>query len=327
MPVASLQLLLEFLNLGAQFEDGVCQDLYLLLVVVSAVGVASAYCGNAGVVVGVWGDAVLREDFRGDASALGEYAELFRDVAQLAYVARPFVGADHFLCLGCEAYGFGDVVACGGVERELLEEEHGIALPLAQGRYLDVDGAEAVVEVLAEASLLDGVGYVHVGGCHDADVCPSRRAAAHAEVLSRLEDAEQAGLRAHGQFAHLVKEECAAVGSSEVAFVLAYGTGEGTLLVSEELAVDGSLGDGAAVDGDVCLAAAFAVVVYDARYDFLAHAALALHEHGEVGGGYQDGCGKCFAKGLVASHDAVAVHQALHVRTGSLHSFSVLLLL
>ena len=95
--------------------------------------------------------------------------------------------------------------------------------------------------------------------------------------------------------------------------MLADGAGEGTLLVSEELAVDGAFGNGAAVDGDVGLAATFAVVVDDAWDDLLSHAALALDKHGEVGRSDKDGGGEGFAKGFVSPHDAVAVHQGLHV--------------
>ena len=180
-------------------------------------------------------------------------------------------------------------------------------------RNLDVDGAETVVEVFAEASLLDGVGDVHVGGSHDASIGLARCAAAHSQIFACLQNAQQSGLCAQWQLAHLVEEECAAVGSAEVAFVLADGAGEGTLLVSEELAVDGSFGYGAAVDGDVCLAATLAVVVYDTRYDLLAHAALALYENREVGGSHQDGCGERLAQGFVATHYAIAVHQRLHI--------------
>ena len=100
---------------------------------------------------------------------------------------------------------------------------------------------------------------------------------------------------AHGQFADLVEEECTAVSCAEIAFVLTNSAGEGALLVSEEFAVDGAFGNGAAVDGDVRLAFAFAVVVYDAGYDFLTDAALSLYEDGEVGRSNEDGCGERFA--------------------------------
>ena len=58
---------------------------------------------------------------------------------------------------------------------------------------------------------------------------------------------------------------------------------------------------------------ATAVVVDDARYDFLAHAAFALDEHGEVCWGDEYGCGESLAESFVAAYDAVAVHQRLHV--------------
>ena len=107
--------------------------------------------------------------------------------------------------------------------------------------------------------------------------------AAHANVFAGLEHAQQPCLCGKGQFAHLVEEDGASVGDAEVAFALADGTGERAFLVSEEFAVDGAFGDGAAVDGKIFLAPAGRVVVDDAGYDFFSHAALAHDEHAEVG--------------------------------------------
>ena len=186
-------------------------------------------------------------------------------------------------------------------------------MSFAQGRNLDVDGGEAIIEVLAEPSLLDGCGDIHVCGSHDAYICLARSAAADPQILACFQDSKQSGLCTQRQFAHFIKEECASVGSSEEAFVLAYGAGERAFLVSEEFAVDGSFWYGAAVYCDVCLASTLAVVVDDAWNDFLTHAALALYEYREVCRSNENCCGKGFAKGFVASHNAVAVHQGLHI--------------
>jgi len=53
--------------------------------------------------------------------------------------------------------------------------------------------------------------------------------------------------------------------------------------VAEELAVDGSLRDAAAVDGEIFLASAWRIVVDHPWDNLLAHTALTDDEHGEVG--------------------------------------------
>jgi hypothetical protein len=118
----SLQLLFEFLHFGTKLKDGVGEDFDFLLVVVLSIVAAPSDGGYAGICFGVWRDAVFGKHFRRNAPALGENAELLGDVAELTYVARPFVGVDDGLCLGREADGFRDVVTSGCVERELLED-------------------------------------------------------------------------------------------------------------------------------------------------------------------------------------------------------------
>ena len=194
VPGVSLQLFLELLHFRTKLEDCMRQYLYLLFVVMLGTRTAASDRGNTRVEVGVWGDAVFREHFRRDASALGKDAELLRNVAKLTDVARPFVGVHNLLCLRCESYGLGDIVAFGSIHRELLEEQDCVALSLAQGWNLNVDGAEAVVKVLAETSLLDGVGDVHVCGSHDTDVSFPRSTAADTKILACLQNSKQSCL-------------------------------------------------------------------------------------------------------------------------------------
>ena len=55
--------------------------------------------------------------------------------------------------------------------------------------------------------------------------------------------------------------------------------------MSEEFGIDGPFGDAAAVQGEIDVMLAGAVLVDDLRDDLLAHAALARDQHGQVGGG------------------------------------------
>ena len=114
---------------------------------------------------------------------------------------------------------------------------------------------KSVVQILAEAAFADGFPEVDVGGCHDADIGPTDLRATHADVLSRFEHSQKSCLSGEWQFTHLVEEDGSLVGRTEIAFALADGSRVGALLVTEEFAVDGALGDGSAVDGEVLLVA------------------------------------------------------------------------
>ena len=84
----------------------------------------------------------------------------------------------------------------------------------------------------------------------------------------------------------IVEEDGALVGNAEVSLAFANGSGEGSLLMSEEFAVNGSLRNASTVDGEIFLSAAWRIVVNHPWNDFLTHTALADDEHGKIGRRY-----------------------------------------
>ena len=107
------------------------------------------------------------------------------------------------------------------------------------------DDVQAVVEVLAEAALLDRAAQVDVGGGHDAHVHLDRVHAAQAHELALLHDAQQLGLGLEGDVADLVEEERALVGQLEEALLGVDGAGEGALHVAEEVRLQEVVGQAA----------------------------------------------------------------------------------
>jgi len=86
----------------------------------------------------------------------------------------------------------------------------------------------------------------------DADVHRQRPAAAQALELPLLQDPQELDLQGGGEIADLVEEDRAAIRQLEAALALGDGTGEGPLLVAEELALQELLRQGGAVrEGDV----------------------------------------------------------------------------
>ena len=229
-----------------------------------------------------------------------------RHILQLADVAGPAVALQKRYGLDAEAY-LAQSEALGEVGGELAEEEVDVLLTLAQRRHHYPGGVEPVVEILAEAALLHGVVEVDVRGRDYADIRLLHLRGPDLYELAALQHAEQHSLGLLGQFAYLVEEEGAAVGLLEVALPLAYGAGEGPLLVAEELGVDGPLGDGSAVHGQILPVLAPAELVYDLGDGLLAHSALAAYQHGKVRGGHRDGGLQGVVKCGITPYDVILV--------------------
>ena len=83
--------------------------------------------------------------------------------------------------------------------------------------------------------------------------------------------------------------------------------------MAEEFAVDGALGDGAAVDGEIVAAPAGRLVVYEAGYNLLAHTAFAHDEHRQVGAGHLQGYVQRMVQRIAVAHDVVASFDGLKV--------------
>src|SRR5689334_17607255 len=121
---------------------------------------------------------------------------------------------------------------------------------------MDRDDVEAVVEVLAKASLGDALDEVAVGGCDEADVEGDGFGAAEALELAFLEDAEEFGLEFEGEVADFVEKEGAALGLFEAAGAVLHGSCVCAADVAEQLGFEKAIGQGVAVDGDERVVAA-----------------------------------------------------------------------
>ena len=251
-------------------------------------------------------DAIAFENLRCYLHSVLHDTEVLDDVLELTYVARPLVCHDYLFGFGTEAYGLGYAVLGCGVHGKHLEEQDAVYAALAQGRHLDVDGAETIVKVFAETSFAYGTGYVDIGGSHDANVGLARLVTTYPYIFAGLKDSQQTSLCSHREFAYFVEKKRAAVGCTKISFALIYGAGVGTALVSEEFGVDGTFWYAATVDGDITAALAWAVVVYDAGYNLLAHTAFALYEDAQIGACYLQCRVECAFELLIAPYDMVA---------------------
>ena len=141
------------------------------------------------------------------------------DVLQLADVARPGIGDRAGACVSGLIPSNRLPILRGELVEEELRQQRDVLRPLAERRELDREDAEAVVQVLAERLLADGLEQVAIGGGDDPDVDLHRRRAADPVELVLLQDAEQLGLGLERELADLVEEDRPAVGQLEPADV------------------------------------------------------------------------------------------------------------
>src|ERR1700761_3505111 len=176
---------------------------------------------------------------------------------------------------------------------EVAGDEQDVLVALAQGRQLDRDDVQPVVEILAEAPGLDLGQGIAVGGADDADIDLLGDVAADALDAAALDEAQQLDLERGVHLANLVEEQGAAVGEGGGAGPCRDRAGEGALHMAEDLALHQLLGDSAAIEGDEGLVAAVGAAMDRLGGDLLADTAFAGDEDGgaALGGALDDGVG------------------------------------
>src|ERR1700723_2045565 len=158
-----------------------------------------------------------------------EDGSAFDGIAQFAHIARP----------GMLCEDFERVPRQGDAGTEFAREGNGklldIAHTLAQGRKMDGEDGEAVVEIFAKLLLCDALFEVCIGGCNDADVDLEVLVAAQALHLALLEEAENLALEGKRHIADFIEEERATMRRVDAPDARLHGAGEGALGIAEEL--------------------------------------------------------------------------------------------
>src|SRR5258705_6882246 len=215
----------------------------------------------------------------GDEPSIGEDERSLDGVLQFTDVARPAVRQKEIASLRAET-----CLTPSHPARELAQEVVGqhedVVRPFLQGREMDAEDGESVVEITAETPIHDGLLQIAVGRRDETDVGAERRRATDTFVLALLDDAEELGFDRGRQLADLVEEQRAARGQLEAAALEPVGSREGATLGPEELRLDERLGHGRAVDGDEGTLGTPARIVDGASDQFLARAAFPREQHG-----------------------------------------------
>src|SRR5206468_1353154 len=150
------------------------------------------------------GDGGAAEEVGGrDLGSGGEQQRLLDGRAQLAHVPPPLVRDAGAQRLAGERLRVARE-APGGLLQEVVDQQRDVLAPLGERRNGELDDAQAVVEVLAEAAGAHGALEVLVGGGDEPHVDPDRHVPAHPLELLLLDGAQELRLRLERHGAHLV---------------------------------------------------------------------------------------------------------------------------
>lgn len=129
----------------------------------------------------------------------------------------------------------------------MLHEQGDVLLAFAQRWQMQVDEVDAIEEVFAEGLVVDHLTKVGIGGAHHTHVSPFGHAVTQHFVGLVLEHTQEFHLACQFQLTNLIQEDGASLCQCETPCAVALGIGEGTLFVSEHLALKEGCGNAAEV--------------------------------------------------------------------------------
>ena len=167
--------------------------------------------------------------------------------------------------------------------QEGLCDHQWVAIPFTQGRHIQCDFTDPVIQVFPEIALGNQVLNIPVGGAHHPDINGNRFYRTYPVDHSFLQEAKQFGLQCHRHIANLVEKQGAAVGALNLAFLGLGRAGKGAFLEPEQFALQQVFRNGGAVDGRKGFVGAMAQVVQGPGQEFLAGTGFAGNQGGDIG--------------------------------------------
>ena len=230
----------------------------------------------------------MAELFSSYLSARFNQANLLCDIAELTDIARPIIVFEQLIGIGGEA-NERHLILFGELRYELAEKQWDVVFSVTQRGHLNLYHVESIEQVHTEAPLLYSTLEVDVGSSHYAHVGVLHLLAAHLDILSFFQYAQELRLRSERQLGHLIEEERALVGQLEIALAVGFGIGKRALDMAEELGVAGAFGQRATVDGKKLIMFARGEVMDDMGENVLTRTVFARNQHVEVGFGHLNG--------------------------------------
>src|SRR5579872_542294 len=166
----------------------------------------------------------------------------------------------------------------GKLFREVSRQDWNVFAAFAQRWQCQRNDVEAVVKIGTELATFDHRAERNVGGGDDADVDVYGAGFPKTFEFALLQNTEELRLQVQRHLADFVQQDGAAMSEFEFARPVRHCSSEGSLAVTEKLALQQRFRDCGAVDRDEGLAAAGAGVMDKAGQQFFAGPALSLDQ-------------------------------------------------
>ena len=150
---------------------------------------------------------VLRNELQDGLSIyltlLAKDRHLLRNVLQLADIAGPLVFQQQLLGL-IRQRDFRQTILLCHLHGKKSKQQHDVFTTVTQRRDGDGNRIQAIEQVFSETAFSDGLAHIHIGGRNNAHIRLHDLLSSHADILTRFQYSQQAGLRSQGQLSHLV---------------------------------------------------------------------------------------------------------------------------
>ncbi len=214
--------------------------------------------------------------------------DLLRHILQLPHIPGPPERLQHLHRVLRQTHRR-HPVALREIRRKLPEQQRDILLPLPQGRHHDGYRIQAVKQILPELPVPHRIRNIQVRGGNHPHVRLLHLGRPHPDKLPALQHPQQPCLRRQGQLPHLVQEYRPPVRHLEIPLAVGHRPRERTLLVPEQLRVDGPLRYRPAIHRNIRRMLPHAVRMDDTRKYLLPRTALPRNQHRKVRRRHLDG--------------------------------------
>ena len=217
---------------------------------------------------------ILRHNF----TPRREHDHALDEVPQLANIAGPWILDQQRQRIGRQTVKW-PVVHARELRHKPAHENGDVVATLTKRREIDPQHVQAIVQVGAETTLLDMLAQRPVCRRHNAHIDGNRLPAANTRHFTLLEHAQQLHLRTRRHLANLVEKERAGISEFKTAQPALCGTGERSLLMPEQLALEQRFRQRTNIHRNERLAATRTETMNRARDQLLPGATLPFDQH------------------------------------------------
>jgi len=216
-----------------------------------------------------------------DKASFGEDHRALNDILQFSYIAGIMMSQKQAFGLRRQAQMPFVVSLAKGLEK-MLGQQGNITFTATQGRKLNLDHVQAIIDIFAKRARFNERLQIFVGGSHHAHVAVTDFRAADRAVFAGLQNPQQFHLQRLGHLADFVEKNRAAAGGLKPADFVPDRAGKRAPDVAKQLGFQQILRQCATVDRHERLVLAPAVAMQRACHELFAGAAFTLDQNRRV---------------------------------------------